>query len=197
MDIVQFLNGTEGKNIIEGISAQTGINTHETSTVIQSAGPALLGLLKNNASNPQGAMGLIRALKEHDGSVLDNIVGFLQGDASKDGNAILGHIMGDKRNEIQTAISKDSGVSLASVQKILPLLAPIIMGFLGKQSKNNNVSTGGGLGDLLGGMLGGGQQRSGKVLGDILGGVLGGRNSGKKSGDGLLGSLKDMLGGKK
>src|SRR5690625_2684578 len=139
MDIVQFLNGTEGKNIIEGISAQTGINTHETSSVIQSAGPALLGLLKNNASNPQGAMGLIRALKEHDGSVLDNIVGFLQGDASKDGNAILGHIMGDKRNEIQTAISKDSVVSLASDQKILRVLATICMSFLGKLIKNNTV----------------------------------------------------------
>src|SRR5690625_6930865 len=109
-------------------------------------------------------MGLIRALKKHDGSLFDNIVGFLQGNANKDGNAILGHIMGDKRNEIQTAISKDSGVSLASVQKILPLLAPIIMGFLGKQSKNNNVSNGCVFGVLLGGMIGGGYHRSGKCL---------------------------------
>lgn len=196
MDILQFLNGAEGKNIIDEISKQTGASAQETSSVVQSAGPALMGLLKNNASSPQGAMGILGALKDHDGSVLDNISGFLQGNASQDGNAILGHIMGDKSNEIQTAISKDSGVSLASVQKILPLLAPIIMGFLGKQSRSRNVSTGGGLGDLLGGMLGGGaQQKSGNVLGDILGGALGGGAS-KKSGGGLLGGIKDILGGK-
>ncbi len=77
-------------------------------------------------------------------------------------------------------------------KSLLPMLAPIVMGFLGKQAAGSAASAqgadaGGGLGDLVGGLLGGGEGGGG--LGDMLGGLLGG------GGDGGGGGLGDLLGG--
>ncbi|WP_439151305.1 hypothetical protein [Winogradskyella sp.] len=85
---------------------------------------------------------------------------------------------------------------------ILKVAAPILMGVLGKQAKQNNVSSQNDLGGLLGGLLGGNdtqQEQSflekildadgdGSVVDDVAGMVLGGAK--KKGGlGGLLGGL--------
>lgn len=195
MNILELLGGGQAKEIIENISKQAGTTQQETSSVVNAAGPLLMGMLKNNASSEQGAAGILGALSKHDGSVFDNLGAFFGNNeaSSADGLGILGHILGGKQNEVQTAISKETGVSIGSIAKILPLLAPLIMGYLGMQSKNKKVNTGGGLGDLLGGMLGGNAGGAGGLLGQILGG---GSSKGGGLG-GLLGGLGDMLGGKK
>lgn len=192
MDITDLFNGESGQQIINGIGAHTGTSAEETASVVKAAGPILLGMLHKNASTPEGASSLLGALQQHDGSVLDNLSGFLGGGGNlADGNGILGHVLGGNRNVVENHLSQQTGVSSANVSKILAMLAPIILGFLGKQSRSNNVNTGGGLGDLLGGLLGGGGSGSagGNILSSVLGNVLGG--GGSKSGGlgGLLGGL--------
>src|SRR3546814_19552147 len=98
-------------------------------------------------------------------------------------------MLGNKRGAVEQAIRGKTGVSSGTVSKIMAMLAPIVMGYLGKQSRNNNVSDGGGLSDLLGGMLGG--QSGGTLVGGLLdkhvegklgvadvGGLLGDRKGG-------------------
>lgn len=183
--ILDLLNGSLGKEVVDGISQKTDASAEQTQAVVSTALPALLGALQNNASSG-GAQGILNAIgSKHDGSILDNLSGFFGNDDTSDGNGILGHVLGNKQVAVEQAISGKTGVSSGTVSKILAMLAPIVMGYLGKQSRNSNVSDGGGLSDMLGGMLGG---QSG---GNILGGLL------DQNGDGKLGvdDVGGLLGG--
>ncbi|MFC7523762.1 DUF937 domain-containing protein [Parapedobacter sp. GCM10030251] len=184
--IMNLLNGNLGNQLTSGISKQTGVSEAETQSVVSTALPALLGALQNNANSGQGAQGILSALaSKHDGSILDNVSGFLDRDDTSDGNGILKHVLGDKRGALEQSISGRTGVSSGAVSKILAMLAPIVMGYLGKQSRSNNVSDGNGLNDLLGGLLGG--QSGNNILGSLL----------DQNGDGKLGidDVGGLLGG--
>lgn len=184
--ISNLLNGALGKELIEGISKNTGTTATETQAVVSTALPALLGALQNNA-NSGGAQSILNAIgSKHDGSILDNLSGFLRGGDTTDGNGILKHILGDKKGAIENAISGKTGVSSGSVSKILAMLAPIVMGYLGKQSRGNSVNDGNALTGLLGGMLGG-KSGSGGILGSVL----------DQNGDGKLDAndVGNLLGG--
>ncbi len=206
--ILDLLNSPIGKQLISGVSQQTGQPADKTSGLLSMAMPVLMGAMQRNASTPEGAAGLLGALsgKHGGGGILDNLGGFFGGgvdeSAQQDGAGILGHILGDKQAGVQNALSQKSGIDAGNVGSMLKVAAPILMGFLGKQASQNNVSDANGLSNMLGGMLGGGagsKQQSliesfldadgdGSVLDDVAGMVLGG---GKSSGGigGLLGGL--------
>lgn len=205
--ILDLLNSDLGKTIINGVAGQTGQDTSKTSGLLTMAMPVLMQAMKNNASTPQGAEGLLNALKnKHDGSILDNLGGLFSGGVDSnvvdDGGKILGHVLGNKQRNVEMALSQKSGIDAGSVANILKVAAPILMGVLGKQASQNNVSSPDALGGLLGGLIKGNspqQEQSflesildadgdGSVIDDVAGMVLGG--SSKKRGlGGLLGGL--------
>lgn len=197
MDISELLNSQHGQEIIDGISRQTGTTPQETASVVTTSAPLLLGMLRKNASTEQGAQGILGALQEHDGSILDNLSGFLSQGNTADGNGILSHILGGNRDTMEHAISKQTGVSSGSVSKIIAMLAPVIMGYLGKQKRQTgDADNSTGLGGLLGNLMGGSgssitalldQDGDGKLsINDAVAAL-----SGKKSGGlgGMLGGL--------
>lgn len=169
--ILDLLNSDLGKQIIGSVSEKTGLDASQAANVVSSSLPALLGQMQNNASSEGGAGALLGALTsgKHDGSILDNLGGFLNGGDFSDGNKILGHVLGGNQDNMVQGLSSKTGVDSSIISKILPMLAPIIMGYLGKQTQSNGVSNGGGLGDLLGGLLGGASNSGG---GSSLGGTL-------------------------
>ena len=185
-NILDLLKGSLGKEVVDGISRNTDASPEQTQAVISNALPALLGGLQSNASDSNGAQGILNAIgSKHDGSILDNLSGFLGSNDTSDGNSILGHILGNKQSAVEQSISGKTGVSSGTVSKIMAMLAPIVMGFLGKQSRSNNISDGNGLSNILSGMLGG-QSGSG-ILGSML----------DQNGDGKLGvdDVGGLLGG--
>ncbi|MCO6459794.1 MAG: DUF937 domain-containing protein [Saprospiraceae bacterium] len=185
MDFTQLLNSGLGQQIISGIGNQVGTSEKDTSSVIGAAFPVLLGMLQKNASSEDGASGIMNALKKHDGSILDNLSGFLNMGDTTDGNGILGHILGGNKSNVENAISQKTGVGAMDVAKIIAMLAPIVMGYLGRQTRNENVSNSGGLGSVLGGILGNAGSSS-SVSGGILTSIL------DQDGDGQLG-VGDVL----
>lgn len=154
--ILDLVNSDLGKQIIEGVSQKTGTSTNDTSAVLTSALPALIGGMKNNASTSGGAESLLSALTggKHDGGILDNLSGFLGGSNFSDGAGILGHVFGNKQSAVETAVSEKTGVSAGQVGQILKIAAPLVMAYLAKQTQQSNVSNGGGLMDMLGGLMG-------------------------------------------
>ncbi|VXC20330.1 conserved hypothetical protein [Flavobacterium sp. 9AF] len=178
--ILDLLNSDLGKQIISNVSDKTGINSTQATEVVSSSLPALLGAMQGNLLSGNGAEGLINAVTggKHDGSILDNLSGFINGGDFADGSKILGHLLGDKLGSVENGISEKTGVSSSIISKILPMLAPIIMGYLGKQTKSKGVSDGAGLGSILGGLLGGSSD-GGSIGGSILNSVLDQNNDGK------------------
>ena len=155
--ILDLLNSDMGKQIIRSVSEKTGLDASQATNVVYSTLPALLGQMQNNLTSKEGASGLLTALTsgKHDGSILGNISGFLNGGDFTDGNKILGHVLGGNQEKMVQGLSSKTGVDSSIISKILPMLAPIIMGYLAKQTKKDGVSTGSGLNDILGGLMGG------------------------------------------
>uniref|UniRef100_UPI0040498F02 DUF937 domain-containing protein n=2 Tax=Gelidibacter sp. TaxID=2018083 RepID=UPI0040498F02 len=205
--ILDLLNSDLGETIVNGVAGQTNQPTNKTQEVLTMALPVLMEAMRRNASNPQGAEKLLGAINsKHDGSILDNLGGLFNGgvDANviEDGGKILGHVLGNKQQSVETAISQKSGLDAGSIAQILKVAAPILMGMLGNQAKEKQVNSPSGLEDLLGGLVKGNspkQERSflesildadgdGSVIDDVAGMVLGGNK--KKGGlGGLLGGL--------
>ena len=186
MDITQLLSGGLGQQVISGIGNQTGTSEQETSSVINAALPVLMGMLRKNASTEDGASGIMSALNKHNGGIFDHLSDFLGSGDTSDGNGILGHILGNNKSTVESQISQQTGVSSLNVSKIIAMLAPIVMGMLGKQASQSQANNSGGLGNILGGLLGAGGASTSSVGGGILASIL------DQDGDGQLG-VGDLL----
>lgn len=207
--ILDLINSPVGKQLISGVAGETGQPENKTADVIAMAMPLLMGAMKKNTSTPSGAQGLMNALSsKHDGGILDNLGGLFTGGVDQsvmdDGAGILGHIFGSKQPQVENALSSKSGIDAGSVAQILKIAAPIILGYLGKQKRQQNVNSPDALSGLLGGLMGGtktaNKQQSliesfldsdgdGSVIDDLAGMVLSSGGQKKKGLGGLLGGL--------
>lgn len=204
--LLDLLNSPIGKQVISGVAGQTNQPESKTADVLSMAMPLLLGAMKKNVKSPSGAEGLMSALSnKHDGSILDNLGGLFQGGVDdsvmNDGAGILGHVFGGKQPQVENALSQKSGMDAGTVSQILKIAAPIVMGYLGRETSQNRVNDSNGMNALLGSMLGGQPQQNqslittlldadgdGSILDDVAGMVMG--SSKKKGGlGGLLGGL--------
>jgi hypothetical protein len=193
-DMLQLLMQTMGGNTLGQLSRQIGADEGATAKAISGALPILLGALDRNTDKPGGADALFGALsRDHDGSILDNIGGFLGGAQTSPGDKILGHILGGKRQAVETGLSRSSGLDMGTIAKLLPLLAPIVMGFLGKQQRQRGLDAQG-LSGLLTGERKAAEQKAPDMMG-VLGNLLDTDNDGQvvddvvKIGSSLLGGL--------
>ena len=165
--ILDLLNSPIGQTLINGASQQLGQGKKQTASALTTALPLILGAMKNNASTPDGAAGLLNALgnDKHSGGILDNLGSILGGggidqDVLQDGAGILGHVFGGREQNVAQAVSKSSGMDLGSAMNLLKVAGPLVMGYLGKETRQKQVTDQGGLGNLLGGLLGSGWRRT-------------------------------------
>jgi len=181
---------------IADIAAKLGVDEATASQAVDQALPALLGGLKANAEDPAGEASIARAVQEHDPTLLDGGVNLNDVDEN-DGDKIVGHVFGAKKQDVVAALGKTQGPGGSDlIQKLLPILAPIVLSYLAKQFGGGSGTGGarqsdGGLGGALGDILGGGGGGGGGAIGDLLGGLLGGGGAGKGKG----GDIGDLLGG--
>jgi hypothetical protein len=179
-DLNQLLSSVLNENTVAQIGEQLGVDQNQAGNAIQLALPALLGALNKNAQSQDGAQGILNAIsKDHDGGILDMLPQFLGNASQGPGAAILGHILGAKQPQMEQQIGQHSGLNPAMVGKLLTILAPILMGALGKsQQQAPQQQQGGGLGNLIS-ILGGATQQhqqqaqqNNNPLMQILGNVL-------------------------
>ncbi|PYT01046.1 MAG: hypothetical protein DMF63_05120 [Acidobacteria bacterium] len=180
----ELLGQQQGSEAVQQISDNVGAEPSAVNSAIQAALPMILGSLASNASSTAGAESLNNALeKDHSGSILDNLGGLgsmIFGDSATpreaDGGGILGHILGGNQGAVVQQATNQSGLNSGQVAQILMMLAPIVMGYLGRQKQEQGVGADG-LGGLLGGLLGGQQaaaapQSSGNAMIDMASNAL-------------------------
>lgn len=145
--LTQQLSG----QVVSAIASQIGANEGVTQTAIQTALPLLFSALSKNASSSEGAASLAGALdNDHDGSILSMLGDFIPNATQGPGAGILRHLLGDKTPLAQQGISQATGLNSGQVGQLLITLAPIIMGYLGKQKQENGMDASS-LANLLGG----------------------------------------------
>ncbi len=207
MDLTQLFQSQLSGGVLEQLSQKTGINnTEDTSNAANAVFSTMLGAMSKNASTPEGAQALAGALeKDHDGSILDDIMGYISGTSQPDnpnttnGAGILNHVLGDQQDSVVSAVSQATNLDSSKLSSMMTMLAPIIMGVLGKAKQDTGADAGGLsniLSSVMGSQSGGGnsimnmvtslldKNKDGSVMDDILGGsvgsMLGGLFGGKK-----------------
>ena len=157
MDFLDLLKGQLSDSAIDGLSKHTGIND---SAKTKNASNAILAFLTKalakNTSSSTGASSLLGALdRDHDGSVLDDVMGLLTGavgggynSKTLNGIGILGHILGARQNFVVEAVAKMVGLQKNQTAMLMIRLAPLVLGMLGKKKKEQNLNERG-LSDLL------------------------------------------------
>lgn len=180
---------------MEELSDMLGADKESIEGAVRSALPALVGGMQANAQDPGGANSLMKALSRHAGDQTPNT---LQDIDTEDGAKIVHHIFGSNESEVASLLDGKTGGG-GLVQKLLPMLAPLILAWLGKKVMGNSSSGGGGggggLGDLVGDVLGGGKDEAssdGGGIGDLLDSLSGGSQTSPSGG---IGDLLDSLSG--
>ena len=147
---------------VRDFAGQLRTDEDTTAKALSAAVPAMLAALgRQGARDGQGLFDAIA--NDHDGSILDGAAPAYGGHAQAfRGAGALEHLFGPRQRAVAQGVSRASGMSMSKVMQLMVMLAPMVMGALGKARSSGNVDSPGGLGDLLGGVLG------------RLGGALGG-----------------------
>lgn len=135
-----------GEGGVAEIASGLGIDQAAATKAIGMALPAIMGGMAANAAKPQGAQALSSALEDHDASIFEQLGPLLAGGGS--GAGILGHVLGNKQANVQQNLAGQSGLDLGAIMKLLPILAPIVMGFLSKKKQDDGLDADG-LGKVL------------------------------------------------
>jgi hypothetical protein len=179
------------------LAGQVGSDQQTTEAAVRQVLPALLGGLHANAQDPAGASSLAGALGQHSPDLVAGGVDLAQVNPDE-GSKIVSNIFGGQTDQVAQTLGGSLGGQTGLVQKLLPLLAPIVLSYLTQRLGGQaQAGQGGGLADLLGGVLGGqGAAPGGGALGGMLGGLLGGGGGqGGASSPGLGDVLGGLLGG--
>ena len=142
MNIEGLLGQVLSGNNLNAISQSIGADESTTSSAIQAALPMLVGALARNASSEGGASALAGALdQDHDGSVLDDIAGFVLGGGAqqRNGAGILGHVLGGRQDAVQQTVGQATGLDAGTIGQLLVTLAPLVMGYLGRQKQEQGM----------------------------------------------------------
>ncbi|CDF79107.1 conserved hypothetical protein (DUF937) [Formosa agariphila KMM 3901] len=210
--ILDLLNSDLGKGLVSNLAGQTGQDSNKTGDMLSMALPVLMQAMNRNATaSPEGADSLLNALdSKHDGSILDNLEGYFNGGVDEseinEGSNVLNSVLGSKQSNVENALSQKSGIDAGTVSQILKMATPLVMGYLGQQKRQNNITNSSDLGSMLGGMVKGNSPQheqsflesildadgDGSIMDDVAGMFLDGKTSTKNSG-GISGMLGDLL----
>ncbi len=149
--LTNILQGQLSDQMIGQLSQQLGgVDKEKTATAASGIVTTLMGALARNASDPKGAQSLDQALEQdHDGSILDDVVGMVTGSTQPqnsrmvNGAGILKHVLGGKQSGAVDMISKMSGLDQNKTGSLMSMLAPLVMGALGKTKKEQGLDIGG------------------------------------------------------
>jgi hypothetical protein len=168
--------------------------------------PVVAAGVRRTAQSPEGLQDIFRQVLTggHEGTLDDHqAVSFDR--AKPAGDEVLGQIFGKKQvsREVAQQLSATSGIGADILKKLLPVVAPLVLGTLAKKMGSGGATAGehipqpapaggqgGGLGDILKDVLGGGEAApqqvpqpqpmpppspgQGRSLEDILGDILSG-----------------------
>lgn len=166
-NLMDLLQGSLSSGMIDQLSQQLGgANKQQTAAAASGIVTTLMGALAKNASSTEGAQALDNALeRDHDGSILDDVMGMLTGNAQVNnssmlnGTGILNHVLGNKQSGAVDMISKLSGLDSSKTGSLMAMLAPVVLGALGKAKRQQGLDVAG-IASLLSGTVSAQQQNN-------------------------------------
>ncbi|MEM7762759.1 MAG: DUF937 domain-containing protein [Pseudomonadota bacterium] len=183
MSILETILKSQSGGLVKQVSSQLGIDQGQAGAAIAQLLPALTQGMKKNVEKPQGLESLLGALQGGNHSrYVEQPDSLGSSDTIRDGNSILGHLLGSKDVSRQVAANaaQKTGLDTGVLKKMLPMVATMAMGALSKESKGGALSA----------LLGGGSQQSAGA--GLLGAFLD-KDNDSSAVDGLLGLAKKFF----
>jgi hypothetical protein len=194
-NFIDDLVGSLGGDVSKQVSSTLGIEPEKVMQMLPQIAPLILGGLKKQKDEQGGADRVDHILNKYgSASVLDNL-GDLFSSKAQDQNPDpnLGGLLGNSGGEAANLLSKQFNIDGNTAMKLIPMLAPVVLGFLSKQRDQGGMGSSG-ISSLLD------QDGDGSILDDVGGFLMQGLSgsSQKSSGGGLLGGLLGgLFGGSK
>jgi hypothetical protein len=189
------------------IANKLGVDEGEVNAAVKTLVPALVGGIQQNVQADDIDSSKLESDVAQQGAsgLLDGGVSVDQVDAKQGDQYVAKIFGGNDSNAVASALAGTGAGGGDLIKKLLPILAPIVLAYIGKQFAQKSAAPaetqaqaapgGGGLGEVLGSILGGAGGGGGNnPLGSILGSVLGGGGGQSNPIGEILGGL---LGGKK
>ena len=152
-NLIDLLTDQLSGAAIDAITQKIGGDNKQTQAAIGSLLPILINALSNNSAEKKGAESLHRAVVEdHDGSILENMFDFIQHADQGPGASILKHVLGGRRGMVEEVISSSTGLNSGATSTLTEILAPIVMGALGRKQREEGLDDRG-LHDILRGTV--------------------------------------------
>ena len=200
--ILSEITSGMGPQIASQLASQLGLGQDQAQQAIEKVAPLILGGLKRQGER-HGGEGRVNHIVQKYGreNVLDDLGGHIQRRAQESNpDPSLGGLLGDAGPQAADLLDNKLGLSAGMGKKLIPILAPIILGALKKRVNAGGSRGGGGASSgLAGGLLTSILDRDGdgNVLDDVAGMVFGGGGSRSGGGGGFLMRLLAMLFGRK
>ena len=139
--VIQLLISQLSGDAVGQISKKIGVDEQQAQQAVGMALPMIIGALNRNTNSTGGAEALTSALqRDHDGSILDHVShAVTQKETINDGQAILGHVMGDKQSGLVQSVSRATGMDANQVSQLFAMLAPVVLGALGQTLRKKNL----------------------------------------------------------
>jgi hypothetical protein len=179
--VMQFLT----PDVIGRIATALGLDRSVLQSAISAAVPALLAGFAGVVGKPGGPEKLVDAVKQQSG-VLDNFAKTIgsggQSSLADTGSRLLTSLLGGPdQSALAGAVAKFSGLSQNAGGSLLGMLAPVVMGTIGKHVGVRNLDT-----NSLAGLLSAQKEHIAQALPSGFGNLL--------RGTGLLNSVGDAVG---
>lgn len=144
MNLLDMLTGQlSDNNTLNQLGQSSGADTSQVQQLVQLGLPLLMQAMGKNSSTTEGAQALTAALDQHKDADVNDIPGFLNNVDTNDGAKIVQHVLGDENDQVQRNLAKKTGMDASQVSSILTMLAPLVMGYLGQQKKEQNLDASG------------------------------------------------------
>lgn len=143
MNLLDTFLGEQNAGMIAKLAQSVGIDQNDARNVVGQLLPAVSKGIKSNATSDEGRQGLLNTLRTGDYQrYLDHPEALQEGEAQREGNAILSHIFGGKdvSRNVAAHAAQETGTDAGIVKKLLPLVATAVMAALSKQSSDDTAS---------------------------------------------------------
>jgi hypothetical protein len=141
MVVLEMLQERLRGDAVDRISTRIGADPDTTGNAIETALPLLLTAIADNLNDHDRARSLATAVSEdHDGSILDDVPGYVTRPESETGAGILRHLLGRRRLTVERGLSQLTGLAVSKVGYLLTMLAPLVMGALGRAKRERGLN---------------------------------------------------------
>lgn len=190
-DFVNDLLKTINPQTSEKIGSSLNIDPNIIQQAIPVLAPMILGGLKKQSETQGGQQRVDHILNKYGNpEVLDNVDGFVDERINmENADPNLGGLLGNSGTEVTNMFSEKFGLNSSTAAKIIPMVAPLILGYLTK-SRNSNPQGSTGFASFLD------QNGDGSIIDDVAGFFIGGNKQGNQSNDPFSNILGGLFGGK-